>query len=175
MRWIGTAIVTLTVIHLGAAVAQAEDYRLQPGARVRLQLADQTDPSIATLVRVSDGEIAYQTEKGGVRTVNMSALQSLQVSGGSRGHSGAGALIGGAAGLAFGIAAVIAAQDDTWFEPTAGEAAAAMLVTTGVGALAGTLIGAMIRTEQWTEVGPSSGASLHTGTAIQVGLAFPLR
>lgn len=176
MKSIGTAIVMAAVIHLGAPETYAVDYRLQPGARVRVQLDDRAGPSPATLVRASDSEIVYQTQAGAINTVPASALHSLEVSGGKRGHAGTGALIGSIAGLALGIAAVVQAEGDPWFDPTAGEAAAAILVTTGVGALSGTLVGAMIRTEQWTEVGPSSGASaIRSGPALQVGVAFPLR
>ena len=176
MKSIGTAIVMIVAIHLGAPETYAVDYRLQPGVRVRVQMAEQGSPSLATLVRASDSEIAYQTQSGAINTVPASALHSLEVSGGKRGHAGTGALIGGIAGLALGIAAVVDAQGDPWFEPTGGEAAAAILVTTGVGALSGTLVGAMIRTEQWTEVGPSSGLSaIRSGPTLQVGVAFPLR
>ena len=176
MKSIGTAIVMVAVILMAAPETHAADYRLQPGARVRVQLAEQSSPSLATLVRASDSEIVYQTDGGDIDTVPMNALQSIEVSGGKRGHAGTGALIGGIAGLALGIAAVVDAQGDPWFEPTGGEAAAAILVTTGVGALTGTLVGAMIRTEQWTEVGPSDGLSvIRTGPTLQVGLAFPLR
>ena len=175
MRSIGTAVSMLLAICAGGPPAHAADYRLQPGARVRVQLADQASPYRATLVRASDDEIVYQTEGGDTNTVAANALQSLEVSSGTHGHMGTGALIGGAAGLALGVAAVLAAEDDPWLEPTGGEAAAAILVTTGAGALAGTLVGAMIRTEQWTEVGPSSGGSARTGPTLQVGLAFPLR
>lgn len=175
MRSIGTAVSMLLAVFAGASTAYAADYRLQPGARVRVHLADQASPSRAILVRASDDEIVYQTDDGATNTVAAKALQSLEVSSGTRSHMGTGALIGGAAGLALGVAAVLAAEDDPWFEPTGGEAAAAILVTTGAGALAGTLVGAMIRTEHWTQVGPSSGGSARTGPTLQVGLAFPLR
>jgi hypothetical protein len=100
-----------------------------------------------------------------------STTESLSVLGadveryeGRRGHAGTGALLGAALGVIAGIAAVSAAPEsaDTQWEVNKDEAlaiaAVGTVVTTGVGAL----IGAVVRTDRWSNV-DLSGADTEWG------------
>jgi hypothetical protein len=84
----------------------------------------------------------------------MNQVTRIQVPAGSR--AGGFAKVGGAVGLAFGILGVAEISgEDSWVSPTPGEAAAAMTITTALGAGVGALIGAAV--PRWKTVYASDG------------------
>jgi uncharacterized membrane protein len=107
--------------------------------------------------------------------VKPDAITALDVSGGRHGNSGKGALIGAGVGAAFGLFAVAAMSSDEFLSPTAGEAAAAIVVSTAGGAVLGLAIGAAIRSEEWTAIpSPWSAAAQAPNRSVNISFVFPI-
>ncbi len=138
------------------------DPGLEPGTRIRV-----TAPSVypgravGQLQTIDATGLRMSLQGDGDLTVPRDAVSRIDVSEGNRSHWVRGAAIGGLVGLTTGVIAVVAAESsdeelellpgfDTVVETTA------VIVMTVVGAGAGALIGALIRTEQWKPV-PAAG------------------
>ena len=132
------------------------------GSTVRVAVQGDSQPRTGTLVRAEGGAWALLDGGGALRTLEREDITSVEL-GRSGSHWKRGALIGGAAGLAFGL--VVLSTDDC--EPDfraecdalIGTVATAVLVWFPLGAAGiGALIGSMVRTTRWTPaVLPGSG------------------
>jgi hypothetical protein len=157
-----TAVCLLPLIGIGLIApprlaAQVESPLVPVDSRVRVT---RYEPSglelVGTVTAWRADTLTVAAESGAPFSTPLSNLARLEVSNGTKGHAGTGALIGGGIGAALGLVAVIAvATDDDpgeWFEPTTGEAAVGAVLLTASGAALGALIGALIRSEDWQDV-----------------------
>jgi hypothetical protein len=169
------AAYTTAVFALMPAIAQSQgdERALQSGDRVRLWKDGQTQ--VATLVQASEDEIVYKVESGSPVSVRPDAITALEVSEGVHGNANKGALIGAGVGVGLGLLAAAMASSDEFLSPTMGEMAAAVFITGGAGTLLGMVIGAGIRTEDWTAVpSPWSAATQAGDIDVKVSLAFTI-
>jgi len=129
-----------------------------PGARVRLALRDRPDRWLIGTVVGQSGDSLRLVERDSytMLAVPTERLVALQVSRGRHSHTGLGALIGLAAGAAFGIIATAA-------DPAIDTDARGYILVAGVfgamGAGAGALVGLAIKSETWEPPSP-----LHTSS-----------
>ena len=77
-------------------------------------------------------------------------LTGLERFDGREGHGGMGALIGGSAGLLFGVVTIWSSRCSDGYE---GICTLVVAGATAGGALAGLVVGATIRTDRWRPVG----------------------
>jgi len=146
------------------------------GARVRLALRDRPDPwLIGTVVgHTGDSLRLDERDSHAMLAVPTERLAALQVSRGRHSHAGLGALIGLAAGAAFGIMATAATPaidtDARGYALVAG-------IFGGMGAGAGALIGWAIRSETWEPPSPlhTSSRRVPTDAARRPALGLSLQ
>ena len=146
------------------------------GVRVRLALRDRPDRwLIGTVVgQTGDSLRLDERDSHAMLAVPTESLVALQVSGGRHSHAGLGALIGLAAGAAFGLLATAA-------EPAIDTDAAGYAVVAGIfggmGAAAGALVGWAIRSETWEPPSPirTSSRMFPTGATRRAALGLSLQ
>lgn len=146
------------------------------GVRVRLALRDRPDRwLIGTVVgQTGDSLRLDERDSHAMLAVPTESLVALQVSGGRHSHAGLGALIGLAAGAAFGLLATAA-------EPAIDTDAAGYAVVAGIfggmGAAAGALVGLAIRSESWEPPSSirTSSRMVPTGAARRPALGLSLQ
>jgi hypothetical protein len=138
---------------------------VSPGDKIRVTFLPGAKPRQSVLFTKSTTEsLSVLGADAEPQTLAWSKIQGVERYEGRRGHAGTGALLGAALGVIAGIAAVSAAPEsaDTQWEVNKDEAlaiaAVGTVVTTGVGAL----IGAVVRTDRWSNV-DLSGADTEWG------------
>ena len=143
------------------------------GARVRLALRDRPDRwLIGTVVGQSGDSLRLdERDSHAMLAVPTESLVALQVSRGRHSHAGLGALIGLAAGAAFGI---IATAADPAIDTDARGYALVAGIFGGMGAGAGALVGWAIQSETWEPLSPirTSSRMVPTGAARRPALGL---
>lgn len=146
---------------------------LTTGTRVRVTVRDDgTERRMVGPLRTFDGEALTLSPEGGAGPVSLSrgTITRIEVSRGSRGRAGRGALIGAVLGLA-----AIAIAESTRGEDYEAPDNYGLIVagSIGGGALVGAGIGAMVRSERWEPqpwaVGRARSAA---APAVKVTLRF---
>lgn len=124
-----------------------------PGARVRVTLRDRPDRwLIGTVVGQSGDSLRLdERDSHAMLAVPTERLAALQVSRGRHSHAALGALIGLAAGVAFGL---IATAADPAIDTDARGYALVAGIFGGMGAGAGALVGWAVRCETWEPLSP---------------------
>lgn len=145
-----------------------------PGSRARLLAPEVAGQAIqGTVAETGLESVVILSSRGGERqTVPWRAITRLEVSTGRHGHAVKGLLIGAAAGMALSVVAPKCVN-----EGCSSEAGfdAAFAVAYGLGgSLWGGLIGAMVKTENWSAVplriavAPTPGRGLRVALSISV-------
>ena len=146
------------------------------GARVRLALRDRPDRwLIGTLVGQSGDSLRLdERDSHAVLAIPPEGLAALQVSRGHHSHAALGALIGLAAGAAFGIIATVA---DPAINTDARGYALVAGIFGGMGAGAGALVGWAVQSERWEPVSPprTSSRTVPTSAARRSVLGLSLQ
>lgn len=175
----------LTAAGLGLlASPAAADEPFTPPRGLRIRLATSSGPLEGTVHAASPSAIDVMVD-GGLRTVRREAIARLEVSAGEADYLKRGGIIGGVAGLAFGIAVVARAPScarcaagDEDCHRTCGEEWGFVIpiVTAGVGVAAGAGAGHLYRPQRWIEVPLERvkvGAALDgRGARVRVSLSF---
>ena len=158
----------------------AQDSTLVPGTRVRvLSLCDTTaahtgcDVVKGQLLSRTSSALLIRDANGAERRVNLAPGVRVQQSAGYRRHTLLGLGIGSAVGLLTGavlVADCVQGGEDDHL------CSVRLVAAVSAGAAAGTLIGALIRSERWETV-PESRASLHIRplhgrTAVALAISF---
>jgi hypothetical protein len=143
-----------------------------PGDRVRISechirtlrsgtLRNECERHVGTLSALTAQIVTLRMEDTATEfTVPLDSVIKLEVHRGQRRHAGRGALIGSIVGVTTGVivGAVVASapatcEDLGWSEPCGAQLALAGGLFLGAsGALVGTVVGALIRTDRWQEV-----------------------
>jgi len=146
------------------------------GARVRLALRDRPDRwLIGTVVgQTGDSLRLDERDSHAMLAVPTERVVALQVSRGRHSHTGLGALIGLAAGAAFGL---IATAADPAIDTDAAGYAVVAGIFGGMGAGAGALVGWAIQSETWEPRSPIriSSRMVPTGAARRPALGLSLQ
>jgi hypothetical protein len=153
-RTLGPALLGLTLICLAAADAGAQ--QLRPGDRIRVRtMSGGPAEMVGTYQGSEPDHLVLFTSQSTRVEVPWDNLSRLELSRGMQTNAGKGALIGlgvgGAAGLALGLAFV--ADDSGFYEDVnAGHVVFATLVFGAAGAGLGALIGLASKSERWQTV-----------------------
>jgi hypothetical protein len=141
-----------------AVQAQVNALEVPPGSRVRVKTATVPDVWVTgTVASWQQDALDLGIDGGWNRTIPLPDLVALEISRGSKSNTGKGALIGGIAGAAIGVASSIAvAIADPVEGADFGEYALYSLGSTAVGAGLGAFIGSLARSERWEAVSLSS-------------------
>jgi hypothetical protein len=149
--------VCLTAV-LAAAPCPAQD-DVVPGARLRVTAPTfAAKPIVGTLVEATEREVVLRVSATGETPIPRTAITRLEWGQGRQGHAVTGLLIGAVAGAA--VLVALDAQDPE--TGTGQEYLVVGAVGAGLGALTGAGVGALVRTQRWTEL-PS--------TSLRVGLS----
>lgn len=158
-------LLALTLLATAPVMASAQD--LTTGERARFSLA--SDQRITgTIVSTDATTIVVQPEDGGApTTIQRATVVRADRHAGTRRNWGYGLLIGATTGLA--TAVILEATN----EPDENELDMPEVVYTGytmLGALAGTVVGAFIQTDQWERaaMGPAVGIDIGDSPGIAV-------
>ena len=137
-----------------ASQAQINALEVPPGSRVRVKTAAVPDVwQTGTLTAWRQDSLDLGIDGGWNRTIPLPDLVALEISRGSKSNAGKGALIGGIAGAAIGVASSIAiAIADPPEGAGVGEYAVYSLVVTAAGAGIGGIVGSLARSERWEDV-----------------------
>lgn len=192
------AVAMAALLHPCPASAQdGEAPVLAPGSRVRITAPSLgLDRSVAVLRETRSGAFLVELpDQEGLRRVEYSGLEALDVSTGRKSRKRRGAMIGTLVGVAAGGIWALGAEDDPpcpashpveafasalFCEPfrlSAGDKAAARLLGgAGLGALTGLIIGHFVKSDVWTPVeSGDAGVSLRPVVSSQgAGLALRL-
>lgn len=127
------------------------------GERVRVAIPNVPARTVVgRLEGVTRDALVVRPRRGApAETIPLSSIGRLEMSSGFRSHAGRGAALGGLVGGAFGLALGAAAGDACWGctgKEVASGTALLSLLTAGVGAGLGALVGAGARSERWVEV-----------------------
>lgn len=147
------AVVSLAVATPGAAQLRADSLVVRPGDRIRLGVADGTEPRFPTSLRRLSPDTFYVVRRGDAdHAVPVASLIRLDV---SRGGRGRGAVVGGAAGaVLLAIPAFLLSRRSS--AATAPDAVIGLTLLAGaVGGASGAWIGASLG-ERWQPVLPPS-------------------
>jgi len=162
---LGAAITT-------AAPAQANAPDLEPGTTVRATLSDRTAPIVGILVRTEPGRLTLRagTDETQLDPRAVIRLERRTV----KRHTATGLLVGTAVGSAAAIAFAIRFCDDSDTLCEADEYARIGLIFVTPPALAGALIGSLIKTERWSPVSLTPYLALdgRRGIGLRVRLSF---
>jgi hypothetical protein len=158
MRIVPALCVCLATVPANGLFGQVP--RLEFGTRVRVTAPSiEGSPFIGVFISADESSLILDVadDRTPAWSVWLDAVESLEVSLGSRANTwkgmGLGALGGGLLGAGFmGIVCAVEGGCDADGATTAGWMAFGWIVGTGVGAALGTIIGAAIRTETWQPV-----------------------
>jgi len=155
-----------------AASAQTQEADLRPGTTVRATLSDRSVPITGALVRVEPGRLILRTGSDETQ-LDPRAIVRLERRTVQR-HTATGALVGTAVGSAAAIAFAIGFCNDPDTRCEVDEYARIGLIFVTPPALAGALIGSLIRTERWSPVSLAPYLALDGGRGIglRVRLSF---
>ncbi|HET7603247.1 MAG TPA: hypothetical protein VFK36_09555 [Gemmatimonadales bacterium] len=158
------AMLPLTAVLSLSLPLHAQDSTLAPGTRVRVLSACDTtaahtgcDVVKGRLVSRTGNALLIQDAGGAEHRVEVSPGVRIQQSAGFRRHTLRGLGIGSAVGLATGA---LLLADCTRGDEDDALCGVRLVVPVPVGAVLGTLVGALTRSERWSEI-PESRASLH--------------
>jgi len=147
------ALMLCAVVQATGALA-AEPVPVARGERIRVTYLMETRPAIVTgLCEGSTAESLWVAGGAtGGRALEWRAIRGLERHAGRYGHAGTGSLIGLGVGLGAGIiTGAVMARESQFFDGTT----SAVLVGSGItaaGAVLGTLVGALVRSDRWREV-----------------------
>ena len=163
-------VLALTLIGAAPAAASAQD--LVSGERVRLSLT--SDQRVTGTIVSSDAtSIVVRSEDGGASTtVQRAAIVRADRHAGTRRNWGYGLLVGAASGLT--TAAILEATN----EPDENEWEMPGLVYTGytlLGALTGTVVGALIETDRWERVSAGPAVGIEIGDSPGIAVSWVVR
>jgi hypothetical protein len=149
---IGILAATALGISVSAANAQVEAVSFPIDEPVRVWR--HSVPEVPLTGRVSSwsyDSLNLVQAPGPPAAIPLSDLAHMEVSR-TKGHAGTGALVGGGIGAALGLAFGIAAATDDFLEAGADDVLLVTAFLAASGAALGTLIGLLVRTEEWEEV-----------------------
>lgn len=157
------ALVLVGVVQASPVLAQ-DAPAPAPGTRVRVTVPAVEDWPITGVLRRAGTDTLWLEREGIELAIPRAQIERFQVSRGRRSHWFTGALVGGLVGAGAGAVPAIglaqAGYDDTEILAVAGF---------GIGAAAGGILGALIRSERW-QVAPvldrSAGAPYHLGVRL---------
>ena len=146
---------------------------VQPGQRVRVRLATAAAPEVVGVVRVMTSDSLTLEQESGANagtttTIPLAGISRLQVSRGRHSTWGKGLLFGAGVGAVAGaIVGLASGNSEGLFNSPSFDAALGVIVFAPTGAVIGTVVGAMTRTERWETVPIPLGAgrSSAAGTA----------
>ena len=178
---IATAVIPCVAISNVSAQRQGASDASSAGQRVRV-IEQSGETTIGQLVEVGGETVTLQLEKSGERRIiPRIGIQSFEVSKGQRTNMVRGMLIGAGAGGLLGAVVGAAASNscrsgDIFCTSDGFNAAVTGVAGLVVGALAGTLTGAFVRTEKWTDPVTLPAPTLSFGiTSKGIGLRILTR
>lgn len=143
------------------------------GSRVRLRVPGEPYWVTGRVVAATPTHVRLLRLSGDTLNMNWEGIERLQISLERRSHAGRGAalggIIGGGAGLAFGLSL----HKNGFLSLTDGEVAQVTAIGLAGGAAIGALIGMMARTDRWAEV--ELAADVRTLVATPRGIGFRVR
>jgi hypothetical protein len=144
------------IIALGAAQGSAnsqEPSPLQPGARVRVKLMERNQWIRGELLALGPDSLLLATEtENRLLVLGVPSIDRFQLSQGKRSHTGEGALLGLVVGVGAGLVVGLSFKEDGFFDVGAGQIAGLTAMFGGIGIGVGAATGALVRTDQWTDV-----------------------
>ncbi len=149
------AVLALLMVPLGSPAAQTvigESTLPERGTRIRILQPGQRREAVLVEWRV-DSALARIDATGEFVVIPPQMVAAIEVYDGMRNRAGKGARIGGGIGLGLGLLVVVSAASDEWTAPTAGEAIAAVALSTAVYAGVGAMIGAAVKQPRWRPLG----------------------
>ena len=158
----------------------AQDNALSEGTRARLVSASlQQDQQIVRIISTSNDTVVFRSETYPVtRSLALAEIQRVEVSNGVHRNTGRGAVIGllagGISGAIIGAATYTPCEGWCILEPTSSGQAAAWgaALLGGVGLVAGTVIGALNKTEEWRPLAVKPTLNAMAAGGGRVGLQF---
>ncbi|HWZ27473.1 MAG TPA: hypothetical protein VNX15_02870 [Gemmatimonadales bacterium] len=152
-------IAGLSLVWLGLARPSSSQERVAPGTRVRV--TTDSGPIVGSLVKADSTGLWVSRSSGPLNVfVPRRSVKTLEVSLGTRNHTGKGALVGFLIGAGSGVIGGLASGDDpptSFVRFSAGDKAALLgVLFGGVGAGFGALVGSGMTDDDWHEVSPST-------------------
>ncbi len=162
----------ITAVLLGSPIPALAQVQIQPGSRVRIEAPTVWQERQVGTVSAVHGDtlfVAVEGIGGDDRALTLDSIDRLELSTGRHGNAGVGALVGFGSGALFGLLATAQAETAPcgFSTCTAGEQRVLAVTVLGVlfGGL-GALIGAISKTDDWTDMSASR---------IRIGLVQPRR
>jgi hypothetical protein len=161
-----------------AAVAQ-EPTPVQPGQRVRVRSLLAHRPVVTGAVEsIGRDTLVVRPEAGAAAAIPLSSIARLEVSRGRHSRWLTGLVVGAGAGAVTGAIIGAATHDeDDWLFSAGENAVLGAVLFTPIGALTGTVIGLLVKTERWKSVPldrvrPTVGGGSHGRVTVGIAVAL---
>lgn len=177
-----TFVVLFACTLLPAWTAAQATKGIEPGERVSVYAPSVSErPTVGRVQSIDATGMRLGLEDGSSLNLSRNDIRQMYVSRGMRSHTLTGTGIGALSGLALGATVAIIGStsdsDDPLDSLDRAVYTAFAVITTASGAVAGTIIGALTRSERWDEVMPSDVSwgltpTLEGGMRVGVALRF---